>query len=257
MLKLLLLAIGLYIGLGLALYLFQRSFIYYPVSHSLAKGLAEVSLDANEYMLQGLVGNSGKKTVVFYFGGNAEQIAYSVAEMAQRLPSLTFTSFYYRGYGGSQGEPSEKALFADALSIYDRLAKEYDRVIVMGRSLGSGVAVHLAANRKVDRLVLITPFDSIANIAAKIYWYYPVKWMLRDKFESLKLAPKVRSEVLILTAALDTTVPLNNSSNLEKHFSPGLVQSQLFKSVGHNNIEMADNYYATIARFLSVDYTPQ
>jgi pimeloyl-ACP methyl ester carboxylesterase len=107
------------------------------------------------------------------------------------FPDRAIYLLHYRGYGGSSGTPSEKALFADALTLFDEVRTKHSSVDVVGRSLGSGVAVYVASLRPVARLVLVTPFDSLEGLAALRFPYVPVKWLLRDKFESWRFAPQV------------------------------------------------------------------
>ena len=251
MLNILYFTLLLYASIGLALFIFQRSFIYFPVSNTVQPQLAEWPIKINGLQLQGFMANSGQDTLVWYFGGNAEQIALSLPEIARVLPQASVVGFHYRGYGASEGEPSERGLIADALAIYDKLAGEYKRIVLVGRSLGSSVAVQLAAQRKVDRLILVTPFDSIANIAQDMYWYYPVRWILRDKFESVKFAPQINCPVLVLVAGEDTTVPNKYTQNLLQSLPADLRQSKTFPTAGHNDIQSHQGYYASLSEFVN------
>src|SRR5581483_3606208 len=108
-----------------------------------------------------------------------------------------------RGYGGSSGKASEAALFEDGLTLFDEVQKAHPQVEVVGRSLGSGVAVYVASLRPAARLVLVTPYDSIAEIGARQFPFVPVKWLLLDRFESWKYAPQVTAPTLIIAAEHD------------------------------------------------------
>jgi pimeloyl-ACP methyl ester carboxylesterase len=117
----------------------------------------------------------------------------------------------YRGYGDSGGSPSERALFADALQEFDYLAAntqvDAQRITVIGRSLGTGVAAYAAANRPAVSAVLITPYDSIVNLARSVFHLIPVGLILAHRFESIRFARSARQPCLALLAEHDDVVP--------------------------------------------------
>ncbi len=100
------------------------------------------------------------------------------------LSGYTVYLIPYRGYGNNAGTPAEQVLYSDAVQIYTTIKDQHDSVSLMGRSLGSGIATYVAANRQVDKLILVTPFDSIENVAKDIYWMFPVSLLIKDKFRS-------------------------------------------------------------------------
>jgi fermentation-respiration switch protein FrsA (DUF1100 family) len=116
----------------------------------------------------------------------------------------------YRGYGGSTGSPTEAGLIADAAAAYAFAAAHYpaERIVVWGESLGSGVAVALAATRKFGRLVLEAPFTSAADVGAGVYWFLPVRLLMKDPFHSDARIGKVTAPLLILHGARDNVVPI-------------------------------------------------
>src|SRR2546421_10342654 len=107
--------------------------------------------------------------LVIYFGGNAEEVSWMLAQVAHHAPRLAWLLIDYRGYGMSKGAPSEARLHADALSWYELVSKDAKAIYVFGRSLGSGVAVRLAAERRVQGGVLVAPFDSLSAVAESHY----------------------------------------------------------------------------------------
>ena len=111
---------------------------------------------------------------LLYFGGNAEDVSASLPQLARDFPGRALYLMHYRGYGASTGRPSEAALHADALALFDKVHATQPQVAVMGRSLGSGVAVRLAAQRPVSALVLVTPYDSLRDGAARQRPVFPV-----------------------------------------------------------------------------------
>lgn len=130
---------------------------------------------------------------------------------------------HYRGFGGSTGRPTERALVADALALHDRVASGHRSVLVVGRSLGSGIAIQLAVRRPLTGLVLVTPYDSLLELASALYPWLPVDWLLRDRYESWRYAPEVTVPTRILVADHDDIVPIPSSDRLQARFRPGLV----------------------------------
>ena len=124
----------------------------------------------------------------------------------------------YRGYAGSTGRPTEAGLIADARAAYDFAVKRYgaDRIVLWGESLGSGVALALAAERPVARIVLEAPFLSAVDVAAGVYPYLPVRWLMKDQFRSDLRVAKVTAPVLVLHGDRDDVVPIASGQQLYK-----------------------------------------
>jgi pimeloyl-ACP methyl ester carboxylesterase len=120
---------------------------------------------------------------------------------------------------------------------------EHPKIVVIGRSLGSGVAVWVASQRPVARLVLVTPFDSLADAAAAQYPFVPVRWLLRDKFESWRYAPQVTAPTRIIVAEDDELVPRSSSDRLRTRFKEGIVSYVVVPGVGHNTIQDGPGYW--------------
>lgn len=142
--------------------------------------------------------------LIIYFGGNADDSTRILLHV-KSLKDFDIVSFNYRGFAKSGGKPSEKALFSDALKVYDEFAKDKP-IILIGRSLGTGVATFLASKRDVDGLILITPYDSIASIGQKIYPYLPVKLLSKHKFESVRYMLDVKAPVGLIEVQDDETI---------------------------------------------------
>ncbi len=153
----------LYVAFCGILFVFQRSLIYYPQPDAARAGPDTLMLAVDQAQLRVSTAAHDGPDAVIYFGGNAEEVRYSLPALATAFPDRALFLMNYRGYGGSTGEPSEAALVADAVALFDRVHTEHSHIIVIGRSLGSGVAVHLASLRPVDRLTLVTPFDSLES----------------------------------------------------------------------------------------------
>jgi pimeloyl-ACP methyl ester carboxylesterase len=190
--------------------------------------------------------------VVLYFGGNAEDVLYT-ASTASSIAARTVVLVNYRGYGGSSGEPSQKALYEDGLAIYDYVRKRgvpAEQIVVMGRSLGSGVASMLASARPVRAAILITPYDSLASVAAAHYPFLPVRLLLRHPFHSTDWARHTHAPALFLASEHDLVIPNAHARKLFEAWA-GEKQFHILPQTGHNDIEMHPDYYRLIDEFLT------
>jgi pimeloyl-ACP methyl ester carboxylesterase len=239
-------AVIVYLLACLGLFLLQRSFIYYPQPRSAGGGVARFNVAGAE--LEATVRPMAGADAVLYFGGNAEDVSGSLPSLAHAFPAHALYLMHYRGYGGSGGKPSEAALFADAVAVFDQLRRQHPNITVIGRSLGSGVAVHLASVRPVARLVLVTPYDSIAGIAARQFPMFPVRFHQTDKFESWRYAPLVKAPTTIVVAADDMVIPGASSRALLGRFKPGVARYIVIPGTGHNTISGSPAYVEAIAR---------
>jgi pimeloyl-ACP methyl ester carboxylesterase len=215
-------------------------------------GVEEIVLQEKDARLHAwhVKGQPGKPLVI-YFGGNAEDVSWMIEDARSRVPGVGWLLVNYRGYGGSEGAPSEAAITADALRWYDHAVKDLgaSRVIVFGRSLGSGAAVFLASERKVSAVVLVTPFDSLVEVAKHHYPYLPVRLMLRHPFESVERAPRLAMPLLCLAADRDNVIPAAHARRLYEAWG-GPKQWILLEGAGHNSTDGAAAFWPSIAAFL-------
>jgi uncharacterized protein len=232
----------LYLAVCAAAFLLQRSLIYYPQPNAYSMTermtLAADGADVAVSMRQ----REGAKALI-YFGGNAEDVSANLPSLPAAFPDHAVYLMNYRGYGGSSGTPSEHALHQDALLLFDSVHKEHPEVTVMGRSLGSGLAVRLAAERPVSRLVLVTPFESLSGMAQAHFPYLPVRWLLIDRYESGRYAPKITAPTLILAAERDEVVPRSSTAQLHARFPPGIATLEVIRGTGHNTISESPAYW--------------
>lgn len=191
--------------------------------------------------------------LLIYFGGNAEEVSWVLPEVA-RVRGWSALVVNYRGYGASGGAPSERALFADALALYDRGIARPDvdrtRVVAMGRSLGTGVAVWLASQRPVAGTVLVSPYDSLIAIAQKVYPFLPVGLLLKHRFDSLSRASAIHAPLLALAASRDTLIPPASSRRLVQSWG-GPARLEILEGRDHNDIHGHPLYWTTISDFLA------
>lgn len=225
----------IYLGVCASLFFYQRSLIYYPQAVMFARG-PQITLPVEGAELRISVRPRAGLGAVIYFGGNAEDVSLSVPEIAAAFPDRAIYAMNYRGYGGSSGSPSEQALQRDALALLDRVRASHPDVVVVGRSLGSGIAAALATQRPVARLVLVTPFDSLQELAASQFRWLPVRWLLTDKFESVRHAPRITVPTLLIAAEHDEVIPRASTDRLHAHFTQGVAKFVVLPGVGHNTI---------------------
>lgn len=225
------LALG-YGGISLLVFLTQRSLIYLPQPAADPSGRLELRVEGQRVLVAHRP-HPGPRALI-YFGGNAEDVSLTRAELAALLPDTALYLLHYRGYGGSEGSPSEAALRADARALYQHVAKRHSVVTVVGRSLGTGPAVHLAASFPVQRLVLLVPFDSLLAVARGAMPWLPVDLLLLDRWDAAAEAPRVRAPTTIVAAALDQVVPPRHAEALHRAFAPGVAELLLVSDLEHN-----------------------
>lgn len=189
--------------------------------------------------------------LVLYFGGNAEEVSWMLPRVARDAPGTGWLLVDYRGYGSSEGTPSEEALVKDAMQWYgfarERLGAQ--KIVLFGRSLGTGVAVQLAAAHEVAGLVLVAPYDSLTGVARHHYPYLPVRWMLKHPFDSLTRAPSIAAPLLCLVAGGDEVVPVVHSRRLFDAWR-GPKRWVTLEGAGHNSTDDAPAFWPAIREFL-------
>jgi pimeloyl-ACP methyl ester carboxylesterase len=202
--------------------------------------------------LRGWAVNPGKARALVYFGGNGEGLGWLRPELESRFPHHTSYLVAYRGYGASDGRPSQRALTADALALVDEAARLHPdaSVDVVGRSLGSGVAMQVAARRPIERLVLVTPFDSLAATAGDLFPRLPVRHLIADRWDSAAVARDVAAAVLVLRAGRDELVRPPRTDALLAVL-PTSTQVVELPEADHNNLSEDEAYWSAIEEFLA------
>jgi fermentation-respiration switch protein FrsA (DUF1100 family) len=251
-----------YVGFTAVVYFGQRSLMYFPDTARTTPAAAglpeaeEVPLTASDGtpILAWHVAPGNDKPVIVYFHGNGGALRYRVERFRKLIANgIGLVGLEYRGYGGLGGSPSENGLIADAEAAYAYAAARYPvtRIVLWGESLGTGVAVALAAEKPVGRVILEAPFTSTAAVGARHYWYLPVRLLMKDQFHSDTRIAKVTAPLLILHGVHDQTVPyamgeqLFNLANKPKH----IVR---FLDGGHEDLDQ-NGALDAVARFLAGD----
>lgn len=198
------------------MYARQHALMYYPQLTKADVGQTDFGIARNGVMLNGWLVNIGKPNAVVYFGGNAERIEDMRDPFARWFPDSSVYLVPYRGYGASEGTPGEAAIFEDALAVYDQVRARQAKasITIIGRSLGSGVASYVASRREVAKLVLVTPFDSMADVARAHYPWLPVNWLVQDRYESTRHLARYQGPILVIRAGRDEVVPAANTDRL-------------------------------------------
>ena len=238
-----------YAGMGLFLYINQRDFLYFPTP-DIPTPYGEMALQNEGASINVIVLNEGYENAILYFGGNAESMAQSSDYIAQQFPTFTVYLMDYRGYGGSTGEPTEKGLYSDALKLYDTIKPKHNRISIGGRSLGSGIATYVATHREVSKLALITPFDSIVNVAQGRYPLYPVPLLLHDKYDSAARAKDISAKTFIVMAQNDRIITKERTQQLIDAFDPLQLEVTIIKNRGHHDISSDAIYYKIMQDFI-------
>jgi pimeloyl-ACP methyl ester carboxylesterase len=238
------------------MYLRQDSLLFYPnLARHEGHGderVVDYSLRRGAVTLRGWLVNPGlaQEKLLMYYGGNAEDVFLNVDEFKDIHAATLFVA--YRGYGPSGGRPGEAEIFADALAVIDDMRSRYspEQVFLIGRSLGSGVACYVASRREVQGAILVTPYDSIENVAKSHYPWLPVALFLRHRFASLEYARDIRCPLLVVYGGEDKVIGPARTENLIRHIR-GQKEIVFLASADHGTIDMHPAYWQAILRFIN------
>ena len=241
-------------GVTALMYLAQRKLMYFPETARTLPAAAgfpaaeEIVLDTadGERVIAWHVPPQRDKPIVVYFHGNGGSLRFRV----ERFRAITadgsgLLALSYRGYGGSIGSPTEDGILVDADAAYAFAIARYapERIVLWGESLGSAVAVVLATKKKVARLVLESPFTSAADIGASVYWFMPVRLLMKDQFRSDQRIGRVNVPILMLHGTNDHIVPLAFGERL---FALANEPKSLVRFPGGGHVDL-DSYGAQAA----------
>ena len=222
----LIIAAGAYIALVCALFVMQRTLLYRPnvsdmeAMRATMPGVERLVLktsDGESIVAWHSPPREGEPLFIYLHGNAANLSARNLRLMSFARQGWGFLAVSYRGYGGSTGSPTEEGLIADAEAAYAKareLGLPPERIFLFGESLGTGVAIALAAKHPVRGLALEAPYSSIADVASSIYWYAPVRLLLRDQFLSDERVKSVRAPILIMHGDDDRVVPIRFGEKL-------------------------------------------
>ena len=229
----------------------QREMIYYGWTTTVDAAGTDFELERPDATLRGWVVNRGQPDPILYFGGNAERIEANRDAFTRMFPARSVYLVAYRGYGASTGEASEATLVPDALAVFDEVQHLHagQRIAVIGRSLGSGIASQVAAQRPVERLALVTPFDSMIGAANAHYPIFPVDWLLNERYESAKALRTFRQPILIVHGGRDEIVPEQSTQRLIGML-PAPAKVVRIGDADHNDITTHDVFAESLIAFM-------
>ncbi len=245
-------AVAGYLCLAAAMYLAQRAIMYLPDPARTAPAAAgfpqaeEITLDTadGEKVIVWHVPPRGDRPIVLYFHGNGGALAHRVPRFRKLVADgVGLVALSYRGFGGSTGKPSEAGLIDDARAAYAFAAASYPaaRIALWGESLGTGVAIAIAAEKPVAKVMLDAPFTSTLDLASATYWFLPVRLLMKDQFHSDERVARVAAPVLVMQGERDATVPIAFGERLYALISASK-RFVRFPDGGHNDL---DRYGAT------------
>jgi uncharacterized protein len=258
-----------YVGGYVYLYLAQDRLMFptRPLSPLEAAEVQQTFRDARSVQLRARDGTSlhawyrpaapagGPRKVLVYFGASTEQAYWQLA------PRTAFEGWDlllvdYRGYGLSGGKPSQAALQDDASLWLDRVEQGGDgiaraaRIVVMGTSMGSYFATHVAATRKVDGVVLVVPADSVRSLVQSMLPVYPIRWLLHHPFDSMADAPSVRAPTLFIVAMQDQLVSMQRARRLYDQWGSHERQWVELPQANHYTASADPEYWRRLGAFL-------
>jgi pimeloyl-ACP methyl ester carboxylesterase len=190
--------------------------------------------------------------LVIVYGGIGQEIS-EFAALAHTSAEWGWLAINYRGFGLSEGSPNERAVLDDAKRIYDWALARPDvdgaNIVVLGRSLGTYVAIAVAAARKVRAAILATPFDSAAALGEEHY-RVPLAWLLQNRYNPALMAPMVSAPALFLLAEKDEVTPVKHGLALASRWG-GIVKTVLLTGAGHRGLEDRAEFWSSIGDFLA------
>ena len=241
-------AIG-YFGIAALLYIGQRNLLFLPTPENNFVSQESIRWQSGAETIKVWRIGTGMSALV-YFGGNAEDVAGNIPDFKHYFPDHKLYLVNYRGYGGSTGKPTESGLFEDALNVYDKISENHQNISVMGRSLGSIVAVQLAAERDVNKLIVVTPFDSVINMAKGLYPIFPVSLLLKDQLDAVGRINAVQAPILVLVAEQDGIIPGKRTDAFINAIPTDQVSVRVIADATHNDIQNSAHYADALISFI-------
>ena len=233
----------------------QQRLLYFPDTRRTTPDEAElpdveerelVMRDGHRVMTWWGEAKPGRPTLL-YFHGNGGSLATRSERIRKYMAhGYGIVMMTYRGFGGSTGVPSESANVSDAKEVYEALRASgipASEIVVYGESLGTGVAVQLAAEKEVAGLILDAPYTSIVDLAALHYPHLPARWLMTDRYETLRAAGGVKAPTLIVHGEADDIIPVEMSAQVAKALK-GPVKVATFAGAGHSDHYMFGSYDA-------------
>ena len=213
-----------YAAILVLLFVYQRSFLFFGGRHELAMPApyhtaAITEADATRLTVWEASPSSADSPVIVFFYGNAGTLS-DFADVGEKLHGEGYGIVLasYRGYSGNPGTPTEDGLMKDARAILGALPDDHGPVILWGQSLGSGIAARMASEGRAKALILQSPYTAVVDVAAWRFPIFPVRWLMKDRFDTFALVPKITVPVLIIHGTDDDVVPFRMGVALSRRF---------------------------------------
>ena len=261
MIKLALFISGIYIVMAAVFYFLQNKIFFFPAkipqnyNYSFPYPFEEIMIDAHDgQKINGLYfKKNNPEGVILYFHGNAGSLAQWgwITEDFQPF-NYDFLIIDFREYGKSQGPLNEQNLYKDAETWYQFLMKEFpeQKIILYGRSIGSGIAIDLAKGNKPGKLILESPFNNLPELAWHHFPVFPYRFILRYQFRSDRKAQHIKCPVFILHGDKDDVVPLKFGKKLANCFQDDQVNFTTIENGGHNDLNQFEAYHEALKKAL-------
>ncbi len=232
------LIVALPIAYGAQRYVRQREIIYAipPIDPEAEKQAVNLTED-----LKGWIVNEGRQNAILYFSGNGESVDTLRTEFVGLFPDRTVYLMPYPSFPPNPGVISEANVMRNAFALYDAIVNKHEAVGLVGRSMGTGVAIQVASKRKVDQMLLISPYDQLINAEKRLIPFVPNRFTMKDKYKSIAFAPSISAPTIFVVGEKDVDVTPRNSQRLAAAFGvpPAIVE---VPGADHFNIVSTEGY---------------
>tara|TARA_B100001057_G_C22731805_1_gene904102 strand:+ start:230 stop:1036 length:807 start_codon:yes stop_codon:yes gene_type:complete len=248
----------IYISVVVFLFFYQRKLLYHPSENNyldetqLNHKIEKKYIQSNDKLVSWYFKKNSKFKTILFFHGNAGKLdnrVYKLNELSKL--DLNYLIVAYRGFSGNTGKPTESGLYEDAnfakIWLNKNGVKDKD-IIVYGESLGTAVAVDLGSRFKFSGIILESPFTSMLELAQKYYPIFPVKLILKDKYESRKKVNDIKSPVLVMHGKKDKIVPFYMGEQMFETLST--LKFSYFNDKDDHMMEYNEDLLASIKNFL-------
>lgn len=266
-LRVVFLAVLVYLGLVLVLFLFQARMVFLPnvAGRDLVATPSAVGLEYQELWLETDDGErlhgwwlprpDARATLLFHHG-NAGNISHRLDSLLLfHQLELNVLIFDYRGYGQSSGRPSEAGVYADARAAWNWLVDDKqippDRIVLFGRSMGGAIAAQLASEVNAGAMILESTFSSVPDVAAEIYWWLPVRWLARIRFPTIEHVVASDIPLLVVHSRDDEIIAFAHAERIVAAVAEG--RAELLEIQGDHNtgfLRSGERYLAGLSAFL-------
>jgi uncharacterized protein len=239
----LVLIVALPVAYGAQRYVRQREIIYAipPIDPEAAKQAVDLTED-----MKGWIVNEGRQNAILYFSGNGEAVDALRTEFVGLFPDRTVYLMPYPSFPPNPGVISEANVVKNALALYDAVVNKYEAVGLVGRSMGTGVAIQVASKRKIDQMLLVSPFDQLFNAEKALIPFVPNRFTMKDKYDSITVAPSIRVPTVFVIGDKDVDVTPKSSQRLAAAFG---IAPTIVEVAGADHFNVVDTEgYRTAAR---------